>query len=139
MKQLEIHYQYRDGANWKQSTSRVFVNPMGLSADEAEKLLMECLFDDENFIAESVELPTCYFDDNTASDAHGLHEFLSVRETDSEPNDKLNRSINGLIRQFVAGKEVGWEPVRKIIIDDDLANEGVNFTDYVLSCSLSLK
>jgi len=114
MSQLEVHYQYRDGANWKESTSRVFSNPLRLSESEVEILFYALLFDNENFIAESVELPTCYFDKDSDPDAHGYHEFLSVRETDDEPNDELNRSINGLIRQFAVCKEAGWEPVRQI-------------------------
>ena len=116
MKQLEIYYQYRDGANWKESTSVVLANPMGLSADEAEAFLRDHLFDDENFIAERVGLPTCYFE-NESDDgkyAHGLHEFLYARETDKEPNDVLGRSINGLVRQFAEYSLAGWEPVRQI-------------------------
>ena len=114
MKQLEIYYQYRDGANWKESTSRVFSNPFSHSIDEATALLEGHLFDDENFIAESVGLPTCYFDDNTSPDAHGLHELLYIRETDASPNDDAGRSFDGLIRQFAECSEAGWEPVRQI-------------------------
>ena len=117
MSQIEIYYQYRDGANWKESTSRVFSNPLELSEDEVEILFYALLFDNENFIAESVELPTCYFEDedDDGKYAHGLHEFLYARETDSEPNDELNRSITELLRQFAASKEAGWGPVRQII------------------------
>ena len=115
MKQLEIYYQYRDGANWKESTSRVFANPMGMSIENVD-VLLQTLRDSENFVAESVELPTCYFEDedDDGKYAHGWHEFLCVKETDDEPNDELNRSINGLIRQFAVCKEAGWEPVRQI-------------------------
>ena len=89
---------------------------MNMSVEDVEVLLQTLLFDNENFIAESVELPTCYFEDedDDGKYAHGLHEFLYIRETDDEPNDELNRSINGLIRQFAASKEAGWEPVRQI-------------------------
>ena len=141
MKQLEIHYQYRDGANWKESTSVVFANPFNYSIDEATALLEGHLFDDENFIAESVGLPTCYHEDDVDDGefAHGLHEFLYVRETDASPNDDAGRSFDGLVRQFAECSEAGWEPVREIALDDDLARESANFTDYVLSCSISLK
>ena len=141
MSQLEIYYQYRDGANWKSSTSRVFANPLNLSVEGVTKMLEDCLFDDENFIAESVGLPTCYFEDEVGDGefAHGLHEFLYIRETDASPNDDTDRTIDELIRQFAKHSLAGWEPVREIVLDDDLANEFSAFTSYVLSCSISIK
>jgi hypothetical protein len=113
---IAFHYQYRDGANWKESTSVVFANPSSLTTEGVEELLRECLFENDNFIAEKVGLPTCYFEDESDDGkyAHGLHEFFSIKETDEEPNDKANRAINQLIVEFAAQSLTGWEPVRQI-------------------------
>jgi hypothetical protein len=78
MANLALHYMYRDGANYKESAFVVFANPLDLSSKGVEELLRECLFSDENFIAENVSLPPCYFDEDDAKHAHGLHEYLSI-------------------------------------------------------------
>jgi len=115
MAQLKLHYMYRDGANWKESDCVIFANAQNLSAEGVQEMIEECLFDDGNFIAESIGLPTLYFDDDSAPDAHGLHEFLRVDECDFEPNDKQNRDVLNLVIEFARQRLFDWKSVRNIL------------------------
>ena len=115
MAQLKLHYMYRDGANWKESDYVIFANVQNLSAEGVQEMIEECLFDDSNFIAETIGLSTLYFDGNSAPDAHGLHEFLRIDECDFEPNDKQNRDVSNLLDEFARQSLIGWKPVRNIL------------------------
>ena len=115
MAQLKLQYMYRDGANWKESDYMIFANTQNLGAEVVQEMIEECLFDDGNFIAESIGLPTLYFDDGSDPDAHGLHEFLRVNECDSEPNDKQNRDVLNLVIEFARQRLFDWKPVRNIL------------------------
>ena len=108
---LAIHYMYRDGANWKEFTHVIFTNPRNLLVADVEKVLFSCLVDGDKFVAENVGLPTAYLDDRDDPDAHGYHQFLSVKETEKEATDE--RSITRLLIDFAAENLRGWKPVRK--------------------------
>ena len=115
MTQLKLHYMYRDGANWKENDCVIFANAQNLSAEVVQEMIEECLFDDGNFIAESIGFPTLYFDDDSAPDAHGLHEFLRIEECDFKPNDKQNRDVLNLVIEFARQRLFDWKPVRNIL------------------------
>ena len=113
--QLELFYMYRDGANWKESTSVIFTNPLAITSEKAEEMLREALYENDNFIAEAIDIPTCYFDEDKSKHAHGLHEFLSIKSTDGKPNDAKGRDISQFILEFARQSQKGWKPIRQII------------------------
>ena len=43
--QLELFYMYRDGANWKESASVIFANPLAITSEKAEEMLREALYE----------------------------------------------------------------------------------------------
>jgi hypothetical protein len=57
-----FEYLYRDGGNFKNWGEACFKNEQGLSVEEIDARIRECLIDGMNFSAEKVGLPTLYFD-----------------------------------------------------------------------------
>jgi len=75
-----FEYLYRDGGNLKNWGEACFKNEQGLSLEEIDARIRECLIDEMYFTAEKVGLPTLYFDEHNEQLDHEWHEYDRVRE-----------------------------------------------------------
>ncbi len=57
---IRFCYQYRCGANWKNTGEVVFANPDDLSEEEIHNRLLAVISDVELFVAEAVLIPERY-------------------------------------------------------------------------------
>lgn len=111
LKNVAIHYMYRDASNYKSHETVVFENPRGVSAPELwvrinEALHGVMLFNEQPiFKPELVGLPTAFLFDKPGfrrnEDDHDWHELLSVEETDetityapAQPIEKFIESLS---------------------------------------------
>ncbi len=90
-KYLEIHYLYRDAANYKQYASVVVPNPKGLTPEQAKTSLLQYFAADQvwpdilHFRPEDLGWPTAYFDDHDEDgDDLNLHELESIADANSQ-------------------------------------------------------
>lgn len=109
---IRFYYQYRCGANWKNSGEVIFSNPEGLSEEEIHNRLLKAFSDGEKFIAEVLHIPERYEGVYDPKYSHGWHEYLLVEESEYEASDKEGRSI----KEFLEGVEEEarkiWTPLR---------------------------
>ncbi len=83
---IVFKYLYRDGGNFKNWGDVCLKNEQGLSVEEIDALIRECLIDEMYFSAEKVGLPTLYFVERNDQLDHEWHEFDRVREGSSGDN-----------------------------------------------------
>lgn len=111
MKNINFHYLYRDGANYKSWGEVVFSNPDQLTMKEIESKLIDSFLPDKLFIASQVFIPEKFLFANgkfTKSD-HCYHEFDSVEICKQNPTDDLKRSISDFLKVIERVAEQGWE------------------------------
>ena len=84
---IVFEYLYRDGGNFKNWGEACFKNEQGLSLEEIDAQIRECLIDGMYFTAEKVGLPTLYFDEHNEQLDHEWHEYDCVREGSLEGDD----------------------------------------------------
>ena len=77
---IVFEYLYRDGGNFKNWGEACFKNEQGLSLEEIDAQIRECLIDGMYFTAEKVGLPTLYFDEHNDELDHEWHEYDQVKE-----------------------------------------------------------
>ena len=80
---IKLNYFYRDYSNYKQYGFVVFANPNTLSRQLIEQIISQNLIDGEFFNAEAWGLPSLFFEESTSND-HEWHEFVSLEETTDE-------------------------------------------------------
>ena len=109
MERVAIHYQYRDGSNYKRSGApAVFNNESGMSSDEVASILVGLFDDGRYFVAESLSLPLFYFDDcdQDPDIDHGFHELLYIERSDLPATD--DRDVAQLLEDTKVASESGW-------------------------------
>ena len=111
MKNINFHYLYRDGANYKSWGEVVFSNPDQLTMKEIESKLIDSFLPDKLFIASQVFIPEKFLFANgkfTKFD-HCYHEFDSVEICKENPTDNLNRSITDFLKTVELTSQNGWK------------------------------
>ena len=108
----EFVYFYRDGSNYK-SPYQHWVFSGDITEDQTRRL-MSALPKDNCFVAEQVDVPTCYiFEDGrheyAPDEDHGWHEFHSVGLTRELADDV--RTIEEFIKCFETVNLQGWKPL----------------------------
>ncbi len=90
-KYLEIHYLYRDAANYKQHASVVVPNPKGLTPDKVKAALLQFFAADQvwpdilHFRPEDLGWPTAFFENHDEDgDDLSLHELEIIADTDRQ-------------------------------------------------------
>ena len=93
-KSIEIHYLYRDAANYKQYASVIVPNPKGLTPEQVRAAVLQYFSADQvwpdilHFRPEDLGWPTVFFDDHDEQgDDLSLHELEKIEPTDSEKTD----------------------------------------------------
>jgi hypothetical protein len=107
---IRFCYQYRCGANWKNTGEVIFSNPDGLSEEEIDSRFSAVIRD--HFVAEAVHVPECYEEVYDPKYSHGWHEYLFVEESESEATDKEGRSIKTFLELVEEKTAAIWTPVR---------------------------
>ena len=82
-----FEYLYRDASNWKQHGKVVFTKTDEISSANIEARILAYLEDSEWFIAEMVDMGTCFIGYHNSEDDHHWHEFEMVSEFDFPPCD----------------------------------------------------
>ena len=86
-KNMAFHYMYRDGSNWKRHGEVVFTGEPE-DYDNYEKELRKCFEDNDNFMADQIDVPERFGWNGGDEDDHCWHEFVAVPETSSDPDDE---------------------------------------------------
>jgi len=86
-KNMIFHYMYRNGSNWK-ICGEVVLNGEPKNYKKYEKELCKCFEDENNFIADQIDVPERFEWDGGDENDHCWHEFIGVDETLCEPNDE---------------------------------------------------
>ncbi len=112
LKNVAVHYMYRDACNYKSHETVIFENPRGVSARELwgrinEALRGVMLFNEQPiFKPELVGLPTVFLFDKPGfhknEDDHDWHELLSVEETEEATTYARGRPIEDFIESLSA-------------------------------------
>lgn len=107
---LQFHYLYRDGDNYKNRGTTILQGcPENLN--EWESQLKETLEDESHFIASQVQLDEVfhykqgYPVDNSD---HSWHEYNSIETTEEEPEPNA-RTPEEFLQDFQNAKAAGWE------------------------------
>jgi hypothetical protein len=110
MENVRFKYFYRDGSNFKKSSSVVFRNPDRLTPETTTKTLRRTWGEDCLFLAHQVRIPEIFlFGSNSANaDDHCFHEFLDVVSSLAAPNDSYGRSIVQFIREVQRKEAYDW-------------------------------
>ena len=110
MRNVEFTYLYRDGGNYKKWGRVIFSNPTRLRLNAVEKALRANFMADGLFIADQIRLPEVFFNfrGEATSDDHCFHEYYSLTETRSKPNDGHLRSIGAFISEVRREARRGW-------------------------------
>ncbi len=78
---IKFSYLYRDGGNYKQYGEEVFTNNSGLSCEEIEAMIRECLYDGEFFYVHEWGLRDLHYYPWDNDLDHTWHEFDCVEVT----------------------------------------------------------
>ena len=108
---IEFCYLYRDASNYKEWGSVVFHNPYGFDTCFIDSILKK-YFDFGNlFIACQISIPEkfIYIDGEITIDDHCYHEYVEVKETSKESNDKDKRSVHQFMWQVQFMSFKGWD------------------------------
>ena len=99
MRNIRLEYRYRDYGNHKRYLEVIFSNPDNLAVtkilsmfESARKIAFRNA-DDDQFSAESLDLPTAYFEGPSNEDDHRWHEFVDFSETDAPATESEGRSV----------------------------------------------
>lgn len=120
MNNIAFNYMYRDASNYKNAGEVVFENDLGIEdEEEISDLVVAFLEDGEYFVAELVDIDTCYFG-GIYDDDHGYHEFTGVEMTEEKPSDYYRqpepmRTFSEFLKELEEHNKTGWIPVRNII------------------------
>jgi hypothetical protein len=113
-----FEYLYRDASNWKQHGQAVFTNTTEIPLANIEARIHASLEDGEWFIAEMVDLETCFIGDHDTEDDHPWHEFERISESGFASCDPSFcapcRDIAQLLQALENGKLRQWDPERQL-------------------------
>jgi hypothetical protein len=110
MKNIKLHYLYRDGSNYKKWGEIIFCGTDRVSIESVTKGLRDAFLPDGIFVAHQVRIPEVFLasDDYLTSDDHCYHEFDSVEETSDSPTDPCGRSIREFMSEVATEADRGW-------------------------------
>ncbi len=93
-----IHYDYRDGANFKQAG--VLIINGEVTADEADRLRRACMFEDDHhfFVPAAVNMKDLSPSSWDLEIDHPMHTLGFFERTSDAPDD--NRTITDLLADF---------------------------------------
>lgn len=121
---IEFHYMYRDGANYKNGARVVLHNPLNRSLAEVEARVKAALDEGEYFIAEQtgvLESAAFYAEGGkVTTDDHCWHEFTGVFTTAEQPSGSL--TVDQLLEALEKASIAGWDmflPEERYSSDDD--------------------
>lgn len=99
-----LHYQYRDGDNYKKHGTWIITGPC--SPDQEKALRDACMHEDENdfFVPETVGIPMLDFDGWDEQSDHAFCTVEALEPTEAEAQD--SRDIETLTADFA---ERDWE------------------------------
>ncbi len=103
MTNLILHYLHRDEGNWKDRFEVCIQNPAGYTAEQAERMIRECLIDREFFYPEQVGL--------SFSVANDWHELDCV-EADTEGLAPLTMTLESLLDNLKEFNKAHLRPVK---------------------------
>src|SRR6266849_481800 len=103
MRNVKLHYLYRDGSNYKKWADIVFSGADGLSIASATRVLRDAFLPDGLFIAHQVRVPEVFLaaEDDLTSDDHCFHEFESVEMTSDTADDPCDRTFHQFTAEVV--------------------------------------
>jgi len=110
MRNISLHYLYRDAGNYKKWSDVIFSNPDNLSAEVIAKRLSESFMEDGLFVAHQVRIPEVFLaaDGQFTDDDHCFHEFSEVTVTEEASNDLRDRSIGEFLEEVLRESQHGW-------------------------------
>ena len=118
VRNILFEYLYRDAGNWKQHGQTVFTNTGEIPLANIEARIRASLEDGGWFIAEMVDLETCFIGDHDTEDDHPWHEFERVSESDLPASDPAFcgscRDIAQLLQALENGKLRKWDVERQL-------------------------
>jgi hypothetical protein len=113
-----FEYLYRDASNWKQHGQAVFTNTAEIPLATIEARIRASLEGGEWFIAEMVDLETCFIGDHDTEDDHPWHEFERVAESAFPHSDPAFcgpcRDIAQFLQALENGKLRKWNQERQL-------------------------
>ncbi len=86
MKNIQFHYIYRDGANYKNLGSVIFANDTYISLSELDDIIKSKLISGSYFYANEWEIPDLHFGSWDQEFDHDFHEFECLEYTDEPAN-----------------------------------------------------
>ncbi|MCG3167897.1 MAG: hypothetical protein POELPBGB_03697 [Bacteroidia bacterium] len=95
---IEFNYMYRDGANYKQFGSVVFVNPDNISVAEIEMQIKELLIDGEFFDYKKWSIPSIHKYPYDSEIDHDWYTFEGLLTTENSANDK--RTVRDFLKEI---------------------------------------
>ena len=115
MANIKFSYMYRNFLDEEKETSIVFRDPRKLGPAYLDRHLKHVQYVSKFFIAESVQVPTCYtYVERTNSlgvygepdpvEDHPCHQYLRLESTDEPVNDSAKRRITDFISVLEANK-----------------------------------
>ena len=107
---IKFTYLYRDGSNYKRWGEVILSNPEKLTIREIDKRLRDAFEQKEFFVAHQLDVPEVflYADGKVDSDDHCYHEYHSVQEVESSPENASIRSVTDLLLRAEEVAQVGW-------------------------------
>ena len=108
---IKFNYLYRDGANYKNWGSTVFINPEGLSLQELDTSLRQNFESEELFIAHQINIDELFFSKQVSltNDDHCYHEYAGVEFTNKDATDSLQRSVYEFVKKTEVEAKNGWK------------------------------
>jgi hypothetical protein len=103
---IDFEYIYRDAGNNKIWNRVVFANPLGLSTVQILGLIRPALIDQQYFVADEVRLPILRFPVFDQDLDHDWYEYSTVEETQNDPDDILERTIDEFIMEVIRSSRV---------------------------------
>lgn len=106
---LQFHYIYRDGSNYKNAGSIILTGvPKDIKDFEAK--LRKAFETGEYFIASQIDVPEVFLytkEYNVDEDDHSWHEFTDITATQEEPND--SRTPAEFLQKVESQAQEGWK------------------------------
>ena len=99
---IRLEYLYRDAGNFKNWGAVVFSNPNNIPSKSIAELASSALIDRSYFVAGKVGVPDLHFLDHDVDLDHDWHEFDSFQETEAQPDDSRERTIEKFIESLKA-------------------------------------
>lgn len=115
MANIRFSYKYRNYLEEEKENSIIFRDPRKLGPVYLERHLQRALYISKFFLAEHVQVPTCYtylertnslgvYGEPDPVEDHPCHQYLRLESTDEPVNDPAKRRITDFITELEANK-----------------------------------